>query len=60
MLTGNGFLYNMVRIIVGTLLEVVSGERSIDSVADALQSLDRANSGFTAPAQGLFLWNVEY
>ena len=60
MLTGNGFLYNMVRIIVGTLLEVGSGERSVESVGEALKSLDRINSGFTAPAQGLFLWNVEY
>ena len=60
MLTGNGFLYNMVRIIVGTLLEVGSGKRSIDSVGQALRSLDRQQAGFTAPPQGLFLWSVEY
>ena len=60
MLTGNGFLYNMVRIIVGTLLEVGRGERSVDSVGEALRSLDRQQAGFTAPPQGLFLWNVEY
>ena len=60
MLTGNGFLYNMVRIIVGTLLEVGSGQRNVDSVGEALRSLDRQNSGFTAPPQGLFLWSVEY
>lgn len=60
MLIGNGFLYNMVRIIVGTLLEVGRGERSIESVAQALESMDRQRAGFTAPAQGLFLWEVEY
>ena len=60
MLTGNGFLYNMVRIIVGTLLEVGRGERDADSVAEALNSLDRQKAGPTAPAHGLFLWSVEY
>ena len=60
MLTGNGFLYNMVRIIVGTLLEVGTGRRTIDSVGEALRSMDRQNAGFTAPPQGLFLWDVEY
>jgi tRNA pseudouridine38-40 synthase len=59
MLTGNGFLYNMVRIIVGTLLEVGTGRRSVDSVGEALHSMDRQNAGFTAPPQGLFLWDVE-
>lgn len=60
MLTGSGFLYNMVRIIVGTLLEVGTGRRTIDSVGEALRSMDRQNAGFTAPPQGLFLWDVEY
>ena len=60
MLTGNGFLYNMVRIIVGTLLEVGTGRRTIDSVGEALRFMDRQNAGFTAPPQGLFLWDVEY
>ncbi len=60
MLTGNGFLYNMVRIIVGTLLEVGRGERTIDSVGGTLRSLDRQQAGYTAPAKGLFLWSVEY
>lgn len=58
--TGSGFLYNMVRIIVGTLLEVGAGKRSAESVSSALQSLDRKNAGFTAPAQGLTLWDVYY
>ena len=59
-LTGNGFLYNMVRIIVGTLLEVGSGQRSIDSVSEALSSKNRGTAGFTAPPQGLFLWDEKY
>lgn len=59
-ITGSGFLYNMVRIIIGTLLEVGTGKRSSDSVKTALSSLDRKNAGFTAPAQGLILWDVYY
>ena len=60
LLTGNGFLYNMVRIIVGTLIEAGRGERDAENVAAALQSRDRKNAGFTAPAQGLCLWDVQY
>lgn len=59
-LTGSGFLYNMVRIIIGTLLEVGTGARSISSVAAALDSRDRKDAGFTAPANGLILWDVYY
>ena len=57
---GNGFLYNMVRIIAGTLLEVGSGKRSADDISLILQALDRREAGFTAPAQGLFLVEVTY
>ena len=57
---GNGFLQNMVRIMVGTLLEVGAGQRSEESVLTALSSLDREQAGFTAPAQGLTLWDVRY
>ena len=60
LLTGNGFLYNMVRIIVGTLIEAGRGERDADNIAAALQSRDRKNAGFTSPAQGLCLWDVRY
>ena len=59
-LTGNGFLYNMVRILVGTLLEVGAHERSVDSVSAALESRNRENAGFTAPAKGLTLWACYY
>ncbi|MEH7124720.1 tRNA pseudouridine(38-40) synthase TruA [Bacillus sp. JJ1773] len=57
---GNGFLYNMVRILVGTLLEVGAGERSPNSMADILEKRDRSFAGRTAPAQGLYLWKVFY
>jgi len=58
--TGDGFLYNMVRILTGSLLEVGQGHRSPESLAEALQSKDRALAGPTAPAQGLCLWEVKY
>lgn len=57
---GNGFLYHMVRILTGTLLEVGSGKRSAGDIIRILQSLDRREAGFTAPAQGLFLVEVKY
>lgn len=59
-LSGDGFLYNMVRIIVGTLVEVGLGERTAESVKTALESLDRQQAGQTAPAAGLTLWEVRY
>lgn len=58
--TGNGFLYNMVRAIAGTLYEVGIGKRSAQSVADVLRTGNRAEAGQTAPAQGLFLVRVDY
>ena len=59
-LTGDGFLYNMVRIITGTLLEIGAGKRKSDSITKALQSGDRADAGFTAPAKGLVLQKIKY
>lgn len=58
--TGNGFLYNMVRILVGTLLEVGSGQRSAGDMEKLLAARNRQAAGFTAPAQGLFLWEQVY
>ena len=58
--TGSGFLYNMVRILTGTLLEVGTGQRSAESVFDALESRERGKAGFTAPPHGLILWDVRY
>ena len=57
---GNGFLYNMVRILTGTLLEVGLGEKSPDDMDSILADLDRSRAGKTAPAQGLCLVSVEY
>ena len=58
--TGNGFLYHMVRILTGTLIEVGLHKKKPEDMERILASLDRQNAGFTAPAQGLFLVNVEY
>ena len=58
--TGSGFLYNMVRILVGTLLEVGSGQLSAADMSRILDARDRQAAGFTAPAQGLFLWEQKY
>ena len=57
--TGNGFLYNMVRILVGTLVEVGRGQRSPESM-EALFGGKREQAGFLAPAQGLCLMEVMY
>lgn len=57
---GNGFLYNMVRIMTGTLLEVGVGLRCAEEMEEILVSRDRARAGKTAPAQGLTLVQVEY
>lgn len=59
-ITGDGFLYNMVRIIVGTLVEVGDGRRSPDDIPGIIESLDRANAGFTAPPQGLYLKEIYF
>ena len=58
--TGNGFLYNMVRIIVGTLVEVGRGERSADSIPSVLEGRVREQAGETVPAKGLCLMEVQY
>lgn len=58
--TGDGFLYNMVRILAGTLLEVGSGKRDAEEIPSVLAARDRAGAGFTAPACGLTLWSEEY
>ncbi|HZK56988.1 MAG TPA: tRNA pseudouridine(38-40) synthase TruA [Clostridia bacterium] len=57
---GNGFLYNMVRIIVGTLVEIGLGKMQIDRIEQLFEIGDRAMAGHTAPAQGLFLDKVYY
>ena len=59
-LTGNGFLYNMVRIIAGTLVEVGEGKINPEDVKNIIDSRDRKNAGRTLPPTGLCLYNVEY
>ena len=57
---GDGFLYNMVRILTGTLLEVGLGQRTPESMVDILEARERTAAGKTAPAQGLVLQQVFY
>ena len=57
--TGNGFLYNMVRILTGTLVEVGQGARRAESVTE-LFGAKRSQAGFLMPPQGLCLMEVEY
>lgn len=59
-ISGNGFLYNMVRIIVGSLLEVGAQRMTQEALAAALKSKKRKNAGPTAPACGLCLYEVRY
>ncbi len=58
--SGNGFLYNMVRIIVGTLLDIQREKISKGSIPQIIQSKNRDNAGVTAPPQGLYLNKVYY
>ena len=58
--TGDSFLYNMVRIITGTLVEAGLGKIHPESVAAIIESGDRQNAGHTAPPQGLYLAEVYY
>lgn len=57
---GNGFLYNMVRILTGTLLEVGLGRRDWNSMSSIMEEKNRNAAGFTAPSQGLSLYLVRY
>ncbi|MNZ95018.1 tRNA pseudouridine synthase A [compost metagenome] len=59
-MTGNGFLQHMVRIIVGTLLQVGEGKRKPEDMKGILEAVDRAAAGPTAESKGLMLWKVEY
>jgi tRNA pseudouridine38-40 synthase len=59
-ISGSGFLHRMVRIIVGTLVEMATGRRDPDEMAAIMASHDRARAGYTAPAEGLCLVGVRY
>ena len=57
---GNGFLYNMVRIMVGTMIDIGRGYLPDSAIANALNDRERSLAGATAPAHGLCLWRVIY
>lgn len=59
-LTGNGFLYNMVRIISGTLVDVGLGKIEPSDILKIIEEKDRTKAGKTLPAHGLYLVSVEY
>jgi tRNA pseudouridine38-40 synthase len=59
-LTGNGFLYNMVRIISGTLVDVGLGKIEPEEILNIIELQDRTKAGKTLPAHGLYLVSVEY
>lgn len=58
--TGDGFLYNMVRIMAGTLIDVGQGRKSPDDIPEILASANRQKAGPTAPPQGLYLVEIYY
>lgn len=57
---GTGFLQHMVRILTGTLLEVGFGKRDVSSIPELFEAKDRSLAGFTAPASGLCMMQVDY
>ncbi|MDY0407259.1 tRNA pseudouridine(38-40) synthase TruA [Virgibacillus sp. 179-BFC.A HS] len=57
---GSGYLYNMVRIMVGTLLDIGQGKMKADAIPELFARKDRSLAGKTAPPQGLYLWHVTY
>jgi tRNA pseudouridine38-40 synthase len=59
-ITGSGFLYNMVRIIAGTLIKVGCGEIQPSEIPEILEAKDRLAAGPTAPAHGLTMIGIEY
>ena len=59
-ITGRSFLTNMVRIIIGTMDQIATGRKSLSDVGRLLEEGSREDAGLTAPAKGLFLWQVQY
>ena len=58
--SADGFLYNMVRIMMGTLVAVAEGKLSPEDIPSIIAAKDRSRAGVTAPAEGLYLNRVEY
>jgi tRNA pseudouridine38-40 synthase len=59
-ITANRFLRNMVRAIVGTMLEIGKGNMNLEEFKQVIESKNRSNAGFSVPAHGLFLSKVKY
>ena len=59
-ITGGGFLYNMVRIIAGTLIKIGGSDMPAEAMKDIIEAADRAAAGPTAPANGLTMIGLEY
>ncbi len=59
-LTGNGFMYNMLRIIAGTIVDVGLGKIKPEEIPQIIESKDRTKAGKTLPAEGLYLVEVYY
>ena len=59
-ITANRFLRNMVRAIVGTMINIGLGKMDVDELHTIIQSKNRSEAGFSVPAQGLYLTNIEY
>jgi tRNA pseudouridine38-40 synthase len=58
--TANAFLHHMVRNLVGVLVEIGRGEQAVAWAQEVLESRDRTQGGVTAPAEGLYMWSVDY
>ena len=58
-ITGNGFLYNTIRIIIGTLVDIASNKNKLN-ISQIIERKDRTYAGFTAPAKGLVLYDIKY
>jgi tRNA pseudouridine38-40 synthase len=58
--TANAFLHHMVRNLVGVLIEIGRGEQPVSWAHHVLETKDRTQAGVTAPAEGLYMWSVEY
>ncbi len=59
-ISGNGFLYNMVRIIMGTLIDVGSKRKTPEDIAEVINAKNRAKAGKTVPPHGLYMYSVKY
>lgn len=59
-ISGNGFLYNMVRIIMGTLIDMGAGRKDCSAMSDIIQGKNRSLAGKTVPSYGLYMKSVSY